>query len=542
MQKKQPSIEKRHAQAHLRMIMMNWLLLLLIMASIQFPAPVAAQKPKTASFGFENVEQMARGLASRPFKINENEVPAFLREMNYDQWRDIRFKTGNSLWRAENLPFEVQFFHPGLFYDRLVEINVIDDDGVHPFPYAPDLFDFGNNDFAGKIPEKFGFAGFRLHYPINRNDYRDEVAVFLGASYFRAVGKQQGFGLSTRGLAIDTGLDSGEEFPYFKKFWLVKPNPGANTVTLFALLDSMSLAGAYKFVIEPAMSTQIEVTMTLFARKAVQKLGLAALTSMYFYDESTNIPPVDDFRPEIHDSDGLLLAYPSGEFVWRPLVNFKSLFINAFVMPKIVGFGLLQRDMNFDHYQDLEARYENRPSTWITPIGEWGPGRVELIQIPTKNEKNDNIVAFWTPAQELIPNRPQMYRYRMNWFSSENGRQHALGYVVATRTAAVDDDKRKVVIDFTGGRLSNLPTVLPADAPLEPVITVQGEGEIIESQLYPSVPANGWRLVFVVKRKGRSTLEKVMPAGVNQTPIEMRAHIQQAGQVLTESWSYAIQF
>jgi len=525
------------------MIMMRRLLLLLIMASsICFPTVVAAQKPKTVSFGFENVEQMARGLASRPFKMNENEVPAFLREINYDRWRDIRFKTGNSLWRAENLPFEVQFFHPGLFYDRLVEINVIDDNGVHPYPYSPDLFDFGNSDFAGKIPGKFGFAGFRLHYPINRNDYRDEVAVFLGASYFRAVGKQQGFGLSARGLAIDSGLDSGEEFPYFKKFWLVKPDAGANTVTLYAILDSMSLAGAYKFVVEPGMSSQIEVTMTLFARKAVQKLGLAALTSMYFYDESTNIPPVDDFRPEIHDSDGLLLAYPSGEFVWRPLVNFKSLFINAFVMPKILGFGLLQRDLNFDHYQDLEARYENRPSAWITPIGDWGPGRVELIQIPTKNEKNDNIVAFWSPAQELTPNRPQMYRYRMSWFSSENGRQHALGYVVATRTAAVGDDKRKVVIDFTGGRLSTLPTVLPADAPLEPVISMQGEGEIIESQLYPNVPANGWRLVFVVQRKGRSTLEKMMPAGDNQTSIEMRAHIQQAGQVLTESWSYAIQF
>jgi periplasmic glucans biosynthesis protein len=542
MRKNQPSNETRYAKAYARMTVIQRLLPLLVMALIGFPGSGTARQAGTGPFGFENVEQMARGLASRPFSINENEVPVFLRELNYDQWRDIRFKTGNSLWRAENLPFEVQFFHPGLFYDRLVKINVIDDNGVHPFTYATDLFDFGNNDIAGKVPKKFGFAGFRLHYPINRNDYRDEVAVFLGASYFRAVGKQQVFGLSARGLAIDTGLDRGEEFPYFKEFWLVKPDPGANTVTLFALLDSVSLAGAYKFVVEPGMSTQIEVTMTLFARKAVQKLGLAALTSMYFYDESTNIPPVDDFRPEIHDSDGLLLAYPSGEFVWRPLVNFKSLFINAFVMQKSLGFGLLQRDMDFDHYQDLEARYENRPSTWVTPIGEWGPGRVELIQIPTKNEKNDNIVAFWTPAQELIPNRPQMYRYRMNWFSSENGRQHALGYVVATRTAAVDDDKRKVVIDFTGGRLSNLPTVLPADAPLEPVISLQGEGEIIESQLYPNIPANGWRLVFVVKRKGRSTLEKVIPAGGYQTPIEMRAHIQQAGQVLTESWSYAIQF
>ncbi|MFO7716483.1 glucan biosynthesis protein [Desulfosarcina sp.] len=504
---------------------------------------VHAQSTAAAAFGFENVEQTARELATRPFEAPENEVPDFLLDLSYDQWRDIRFRTEKSLWQDEKLPFEAQFFHPGCFYDRFVEINIVDGSGVHPYPYDPSLFDYGNNSFAAKIPEKFGFAGFRLHYPINRNDYRDEVVVFLGASYFRAIAKNQTYGLSARGVAVDTALDSGEEFPYFKKFWLVKPDPGANTMVIFALLDSASLTGAYKFIIEPGSSTQTEVTLTLFARKAIKKLGLAALTSMYFYGESDNCRPVDDFRPEIHDSDGLLMAYPSGEFVWRPLVNYKSLFTNAFVMPDLLGFGLIQRDQNFNHYQDLETHYEKRPSTWVTPVGDWGAGHVELIQIPTKSEKNDNIVAFWTPEQALTPDRPHRYRYGLSWFSADNAKQHALGYVAATRTAAVDkENQRKLIVDFTGGRLSNLPTVLPAEAPLEPVITVQGEGEVVESQLYHNESGNGWRLVFIVQRQARSTLEKVLPDNAQSAPIEIRAYIRQAGQVLTESWSYAIRF
>ena len=447
------------------------------------------------------------------------------------------------MWRNDNLPFEVQFFHPGLYYNRLVSVYIVDQSGVHLFPYHPQLFDFGKNDIADKIPDSFGFAGLRLQYPINRKDYRDEVAVFLGASYFRAVAKNQVYGLSARGLAVDTGLESGEEFPFFNSFWLLKPKPGADAITLFALLDSESLAGAYQFVITPGVHTQTEVMLTLFARKTVKTLGIVALTSMFFYGESTNLPPVDDFRPEIHDSDGLLLAYPSGEFVWRPLVNFKKLFINAFTMSDPSGFGLLQRDVNFDHYQDLEARYDNRPSTWAVPVGEWGPGRVELIQIPTKNEKNDNIVAFWRPDEPLAPGQPRSFHYRLDWFSAPDTAQHSFGVVTATRSAAVEGgNQREMIIDFAGGKLARLPAVLPADAPLDAVVTLQGDGDITEKQLYRNDPANGWRLTFRLKPKAEGVLERVLPTDDQPAPIEIRAYLRQAGEVLTETWSYAVHF
>jgi len=268
-----------------------------------------------------------------------------------------------AMWRQEKLPFEVQFFHPGFYYNRIVSINVIDSHGVRPVRFDTAIFDYGKNEFAKQVPAHLGFAGFRIHYPINRKDYRDEVAVFLGASYFRSLGKDQVYGLSARGVAIDTGLESGEEFPYFREFWLQKPSAKDRELTLYALLDSPSLTGAYQFVIQPGKATVMGIRCRLFLRKAVAKLGMAPLTSMFFYGENVNQRPVDDFRPEIHDSDGLLLKDSDGEITWRPPINPNRLFINTFELNTPAGFGLLQRDQAFADYQDPEAHYGERPST-----------------------------------------------------------------------------------------------------------------------------------------------------------------------------------
>ena len=249
------------------------------------------------------------------------------------------------------------------------------------------------------MPDNLGFAGFRIHYPINKPDYHDEVAVFVGASYFRAVGQRMNYGLSARGLAIDTVLPSGEEFPYFRKFWIHEPQPDAKEISLYALLDGPSVAGAYHFVIHPGKETVIDVKLTLFLRKPVAKLGIAPMTSMFHHGENSYAKVMDDFRPEIHDSDGLMIATATGEWIWRPLVNPKTLLVNSFQVNNPAGFGLSQRDLDFDHYQDLESNYENRPSLWISPVGNWGEGRVELIQIPTDKEVYDNIVAFFVPSK-----------------------------------------------------------------------------------------------------------------------------------------------
>ena len=381
--------------------------------------------------------------ATRSYAEPKESVPDFLLKLNYDQWRDIRFKGEQTLWRGENLPFQVQFFHPGFYYNRTEIINIIDEDGIKTFPFSPELFDYGANQFKEKIPTDLGFAGLRILYPLNIKDQPDDVAVFLGASYFRAVAKNQAYGLSARGLAIDTGSDSGEEFPFFKEFWIEKPKANAKDITLYALLDSKRITGAYKFSITPGEKTNMLVEGKLFQREDIQKIGIAPLTSMFFYGENSNQRPVDDFRPEIHDSDGLGIVNGSGEVIWRPLINPEHLFINSFQTNHITAFGLLQRDRNFDHYQDQETRYDSRPSALVVPDGDWGAGHVELVQIPSQEEKNDNIVAYWIFNQLPAKEQPIVFKYTLSWYTPTED-PDGLGRVIATRTAAgKSDDLRK---------------------------------------------------------------------------------------------------
>ena len=328
-------------------------------------------EPASPSFGYEDVEKNARLLAQKPFEETKK-IPAFLSKLSFDQWRDIRFKPEKALWRDDKLPFQIQFVHPGFLYEHAVSMNVVESGEVKPIPFSPDLFHYGMNEFKEKVPKDLGFAGFRLHYPLNTSNYYDEVAVFLGASYFRAVGRKEHFGLSGRAVAIDTAMESGEEFPYFKEFWFVRPHKESGSITILALLDSPSLTGAYQFRIQPGKATLMNVEATLFLRKEVKKLGLAPLTSMFFYGENTNIRPVDDFRPEVHDSDGLLINGSTGEWIWRPLIDPKRLLVTSFQLNDPKGFGLFQQDLNFDHYQDLALDYQSRPSAWVIPEERFG--------------------------------------------------------------------------------------------------------------------------------------------------------------------------
>lgn len=538
---KSASIVIQKPARHASPTLFGWPLSALCLALVLIVLPRWSAALAQEQFTFDHVIAKARETAASPYQDRRDEIPEFLRAITYDQYREIRFRTDQSLWRDAQLPFEVQFFHPGLFYHNLVTINAIGPEGVQGHGFSSDMFNYGSNDFASKIPPDFGFAGFRLHYPINRGDHRDEVVVFLGASYFRALGKGQVYGLSARGLAIDTGLDSGEEFPYFKEFWLERPDRDARAMVIHALLDSPSLSGAYRFSIHPGTRTEMTVEGILFPRRKVRKLGIAPLTSMFFYGENTNQRPVDDFRPEVHDSDGLLVANASGERVWRPLVNRPHLFINAFQANNPAGFGLMQRDREFDHYQDQEARYDLRPSAWVTPIGDWGAGHVELVQIPTDSEKNDNIVAYWVPEQLPEEQKRMDFNYRLSWYLPGDDPE-GLGRVAATRTAAGQmNGVRRLIIDFQGGKLERLPDRLPAESPLEAMVSVGKAGEIVEKQLYRIASAASWRLVLHVRRQAGAGISAVLPDPISKPPpIEVRAYLRQDQTVMTETWSYAI--
>jgi glucans biosynthesis protein len=476
-------------------------------------------------FGFDDVAGRAASLAARPYKPPAVNLPTELRELDYDAYRDIRYRPEKALWRAEKLPFELMFFHQGRAVPEPVKINVIEPSGERVVAFDPALFDYGKNKFDPRILSGLGFNGFRVHYAINKPGYKDEVLVFQGASYFRAVGKGQSYGLSARGLAVDTASPQGEEFPRFVEFWIERPRAHATSLTIYALLDSRRVAGAYRFVVTPGTETVMQVTARLFVREAIAKVGIAPLTSMYTFGE--NQPGKDDYRPEVHDSDGLSVQLGDGEWVWRPLVNPRRLLVTSFGTTNPRGFGLMQRDRSPSSYEDPEAQYERRPSAWIEPLGRWGAGRVELVQIPSPDETNDNVVAYWVPQVAPTPGKAFDVAYRIHWQAA--GTMPAdKGWVVQTRRGRgyvkAPDGDISFIVDFDGPVLR----ALGAEPKLDAVVSVDSNAELRERNLYRNQVSGAWRMTVRVKRADASK------------PVEMRAFISQDGKSLSETWSYIL--
>src|SRR5690348_6462033 len=278
----------------------------MLLATVALPqaAARAADQPGGTGFDASTVRNLARELAAKPYKPPSAALPDSFAKLTYDQYRAIRFDPGHALWRGKGLPFEVQFFHRGFIYKDRVDIYEVSEGKAEPIHYNPDLFSFG--DARPPAGDDIGFAGFRIHAPFNGADYFDEVCAFLGASYFRAVAKNQIYGLSARGLAIKTADPGGEEFPVFKTFWLERPQPGTASIVVHALLDSPSCTGAFRFTVRPGEDTVIDVESALYPRADIAQIGLAPLTSMFFFDASHRAG-FDDYRPAVHDSNGLLI-------------------------------------------------------------------------------------------------------------------------------------------------------------------------------------------------------------------------------------------
>ena len=472
-------------------------------------------------FDFESLRFEARRLAAEPYRAPA-EVPPVLRDLTYDEYRHIRFNPDQTLWRGEQLPFQLQFFHPGLFYTHTVQVNELDGPRVRPIGFDRNLFVYDQIELAGRLPESLGFAGFRILYDLNKPG--DELGAFLGASYFRLLCRRAVYGLSARGLAVNTGGPGPEEFPAFEEFWVQKPGRAAREIVVYALLNGPSVTGAYRFVIVPGAETAVQVHAVIYRRDAGSPLGLAPLTSMFWYGENSGTTH-GDFRPEVHDSDGLLVARGSGEWLWRPLVNPAEMRVASFADDNPRGFGLLQRDRDFEHYQDLEAHYHQRPSAWVEPVGTWGAGAVRLVELPTADETSDNVVAFWTPANPPAPGQPLEFSYNLYWFL-DPGRRPPAGYVTATRLSVVPKhpELKRFLVDFDGPYLH----AQPADPAIEPVVTV-GAGAALQAGTVTiqKNPDNGtWRVTFVVR-----------PDGSDQ-PVELRCFLRKTPHVLTETWSY----
>ncbi len=493
-----------------------------------------------AAFGFDDVAALARQDAQAPYRAPQPISPA-LTALKYDAYRDIRYRTDRAAWRTEALPFELMFFHPGGPANaQPVKLHDITPAGVREIGFDPKDYDYGKHTVDPATWGATGHAGFRVHTALNNPAYKDELIVFLGASYFRALGRGQQYGLSARGLAIDTGGARPEEFPVFKSFWFERPAADAKALTLYAQLDSPRATGAYQFTLRPGDETVVDVRMRLFLRDAagqgatpITTLGIAPLTSMFLHGE--NAPRTSDrgsdFRPEVHDSDGLMLAAGNGEWLWRPLINPKRTRTSAFSVTDPKGFGLMQRDRAFRSYEDTEAHYERRPSAWIEPQGAWGEGRVELVELPAPDETYDNIVAYWVPARLPAPGQPLDLSYAIHWqgdrqttppsgWATQSRLGH--GYVEPSR-----DLKNDVfyVVDFDGPALK----ALALDAAVQAVVTPDANGRLLEQNAYRNTATGGWRMTLHVQR-------------IDVTrPLELRAFLKQANNALTETWTTLIQ-
>lgn len=489
------------------------------------------KKTASAQFDYEQLVAKAKKRAAGDYQPPA-EVPQSLRDLSADDLSHINFKRDDALWHDSKLPFQTMFYHPGSYYSHAVKIHVVNDGKVRDYSFDKNRFDYPDDKLKKSVPDDVGYAGLRLLHTLNNPKKLDEVTSFLGASYFRALAGDEHYGLSARGLSIDTGnMQEGEEFPDFTEFWLVRPDSKSDDLTLYALLDSKSVTGAYKFVITPGkQATHTHVEETLFTRKAIDKLGIAPLTSMFTWGENS-LARLDDFRPEAHDSDGMLISSANGEWVWRPLVNPQKLWLNQFNASNVRGFGLMQRDRKFDDYQDLNYEYEKRPNAWVTPEGDWGNGHLELVEIPSDSEVNDNIGLYWIPQDLVKAGQRLHFAYDIKW-SSKIEIPDSLGHAAATRVgmAAVTPGQQKnqvrVAIDFVGGELGKL-----KDAnSVQPRVNAMRDVTLHDIQAVRNPHTGGWRLTFLV------------PTSALKTPLELRAYLADAnGGGLTETWSYLLQ-
>jgi periplasmic glucans biosynthesis protein len=489
-------------------------------------AAKTARPAQPQPFTFADVQKLAQERAAHDYQPMSEALPAALANLTYDQYRDIRFRPESALWHGQSL-FEVQFFHRAYRTKQRVNIFEVSAAGASPVAYNPQFFTFGRLVKPPKAAANLGFAGLRVHYPLQSPAYKDELLVFLGASYFRVLGRNQHYGASARGLAIDTAAPSGEEFPTYTDFWLVRPQPSDRVLTIYALLDGKSVAGAYQFQLRPGAITQVEVHCDLYPRHGIGKLGVAPLTSMFLYGEDGTSRRFDDYRPQVHDSDGFMTQTGHGEWIWRPLANPRELRVNRFMDENPRGFGLIQRERDFAHYQDVESQYHARPSYWVEPLGNWGKGGVELVEIPSDEEIHDNMVAYWVPAQAAVAGKPLSFSYLLSSYAQAPHWSPG-GRVVATRNGnpAMGDNKgrfaagaRRMVVEFAGGELDGLDGAQPVKA------DVSAENGQIEALTVQRLATGVWRVAFVVTPRIKK-------------PVDLHCYLTLYGEALTESWVY----
>ncbi len=472
-------------------------------------------------FSFEKLIASAKELSERPYQKPVVHDPALVQRIDFDAYQQIRFRPELAIWGGGDGPYPIELFHVGRFFKEPVRIFVVSAAGsAQEVGYSPDLFTYGKSEFAKALPPDTGFAGFRILAAPGVPDW----LAFLGASYFRSPAETGQYGLSSRGLAIDVAMPAPEEFPRFSQFWL-EPMAGRRGVIINALLDSPRISGAYRFETTHDGFTLMNVTAHLFPRADIERVGIGPLTSMYWYGKP-NRRMGADWRPEIHDSDGLSVWTGTGERIWRPINNPLSVQTSSFFDQRPKGFGLLQRERDFRDYEDDGAFYNKRPSVWVEPIGDWGEGAVQLVEIPTNDEIHDNIVAYWKPRQPYRAGEHHEVQYKLYWRLDEPY-PAPLARVIATRagTGGIPGQPRpkgmvKYVVDFRGGRLGEFTKRGDID-----VVVSAASGKIERQAVYPVVDTDKWRVMFDF-------------TAASDDPVDLRVYLKKDNDALSETWLF----
>lgn len=452
---------------------------------------------------FAELQHRAAQRASAPYQPQDRTVPEALAKWDYSRYTAVGYRPDRDVWRGADSKFSLQGFLRAYLYPERMRIHLLEGGQAREYRFAAENFSVNTqaqpNLTLPALPEDFGYSGLRVRYPVNRPDRFDEVAVFQGASYFRMLGRGQAYGLSARGIAVDAATPGrGEEFPAFVEVWVEQPAPGADRLRLYALLDGPTLAGAYEFTLAPGEETVADVRAALFFRKQPGRLGLAPLTSMFWYGEN-NYRKFVEFRPEVHDSDGLLIWHRDGSRTWRPLQTVTQSVVDVCPADRPLGFGLLQRDRAFASYADLEARYQARPSLWVEPQGNWGAGSVVLWQMPTTNEYADNVVAYWAPAVPPAAGEKRELAYRLRWTRREPPGANRGGEVRATYLKPLygHQDLFRYLIDFSWDGDDRGP--FAAERGPDIGLEVGEGGEVLERFAEANPDDRSWRLSFVVR-------------------------------------------
>lgn len=481
-------------------------------------APMPERRtPPDSRFSFDRLLEQAESLSQTGHNAPRLSLPSELANLNRERYQAIQYKDNAALWNEDHQNFRMKLFHTGFQYRTPVKIEIVENGTSTPVPYSTELFNFNPPLKQPPKESQSGFSGLSVETAIHNADETSAFLAFHGATFFRALASGQVYGLSARALSINTAQASGEEFPFFRKICIEKPKYGERTLTLYALMDSPSVTGAYRFRVAPGKSTVIDVDCTLFPRVTLPHVGIAPINSMYFYGDA-DATRTDGYRPNVHSSDGLQIWTAAGEWIWRPITNPEQLQYSVFIDRTPRGFGLMQRKRDLPAYEDFDARFDLQPSLWVEPVGDWQNGAIDLIEVPSRSEIFNNIIVFWRPRAPLEAHGRYSFSYRLYWSDGMPARPK-LARVIQTLVGSGTND-RQFVIDYDSTHSCNSCKGSEYQAEVR-----SGDGKIRSQTVQANPVTGGQRITFEFK-----------PGDQKET--DLSCELKRDGQVISETWVY----